>query len=136
LRDKDFPNAKAAMTRVVLECVIKYVAENTKYKGKKISDYGYFKGIFPTDGGKSKYTNFKELKDKLIELINTRHLAIKNALRSFDIDDINQTIHNFYCTATKGKEYCDNLIPIIEFFLDEEQGFLNSLDLTKLEQNG
>jgi hypothetical protein len=136
LEDNKFPNAKTAMARIMLECTLKYVVEYTEYEGKKMRDYRYFKGIFPSSAEpRLEHTRFNELKKKFTELIKIEHLAIKNALKDLDIESAHQAIHNYLITPTKGKTLCDNLIEIIEFLLKEEKEFLNSLDLTKLIEN-
>ena len=42
LSELTFPNSKISMCRVVFECCLKYIVEETKYNNKFIKDYSYF----------------------------------------------------------------------------------------------
>jgi hypothetical protein len=132
LKKDDYPNAKLAMTRIVFECTLKYVIENTKYNGKTLmSKSNHFYAVYRTKKGeKKKYTDFEEMRNKFILLINDT--GIENAFKDFDINKTHQTIHNYRVSATNIDSNCNNLIEIVEFLLQEEQDLLDSLDLNKL----
>lgn len=135
LDSNNFPSAKITLTRVSLECTLKYIVENTSYDGKKnISESSFFRKAFPKkpDGASAGYVNFKELKLTFTKLIKS--IGKKNAFISFDIDNIEQVIHNYDVGGipSNAKGHCDNLVPLINFMLQEENDLLNSLDLTKL----
>lgn len=130
----DYPNAKTALTRVTFECTLKYTIENSHYKRNKLlKKSNFFREVFVDSRGKTRpYMNFTLLKNKFTELIlNT---GIKNAFSNFDLDRPNQIIHNYHIIAspTDAESICINLMPLIEFMLQEEQELLNNLDLGKL----
>lgn len=134
LDENNFANAKTALTRVTLECTLKYVVENTnKPNGKPIKSSNYFNLAFKDRKGTPlTYTNFDTLKAKFTELITD--VGIKKAFEDFDIQNPHQIIHNYRVAAVpvNAKVLCDNLIDLLEFMLQEEADLYNSLDSTKL----
>lgn len=134
LDENNFANAKTALTRVTLECTLKFVVENTnKPNGKSIKTANHFVLAFKDrKGNQLPYTNFDTLKSKFTELI--KDTGIRKAFENFDIQNPHQIIHNYHVAAVpaNAKALCDNLIDLIEFMLQEETELLNSLDLTKL----
>lgn len=133
--DKDtFYNAKTALTRVTLECTLKYVVENTNFSPtKKLADSNYFRQVFYNSNNSRKpYTDFKKLKSLFTELI--LNVGTKNAFNSFDIQKTHQIIHNYNVGATPADAIglCHNLIPIIEFLLQVENDLLSGLDTSRL----
>ena len=134
LDHNNFSNAKTALTRVSFECTLKYIVENTKYDPKKnISESNYLKkAFFDGKGNKLSFTNFEVLKTKFTELI--KNTGKRKAFENFNLDNPHQIIHNYNVGAlpNDAKSLCDNLIPLLEFMLQEEKDLLNSLDLTKL----
>ena len=131
---KSFPNAKYSFVRIVFENVLKYVLEETEYSdssGKRIS----LINTKPMKQGKcinlSGYTNFTNLKDNFANIVIER--GVKNALKAFDLDGMNQTIHNYNVKVEKSdaKKQTDNLMPIIEFLLQEEADLIAGLDVSK-----
>ena len=133
LSELTFPNAKISMCRVVFECCLKYIVEETKYNSKSIKDYSYFSpAFFDKNGKKLKYTNFSQLKSLFENFVS--NIGKSNAFKSFDLDTPNQIIHN-YNIASLSKDtniFAGNLIPLVEFMLDTEKNLLNSIDLKKL----
>ena len=129
-----FPNAKTALTRVTFECVLKYIVENTLYTpGKEISSSNYFRNSFyDRHGKKLVYINFTNLKGNFTDIIT--NTGIRQAFNAFNLETPHQIIHNYHvcATATEADTICGNLIPLIEFMLQEEIDLLNSLDITKL----
>lgn len=128
-----FPNAKTALTRVTFECTLKYVVENTIYTEKKnLSESNYFRNVFYDKGIKRQYTDFTKLKGLFTELISST--GLRKAFENFDIERTHQIIHNYHVGATYSDAtgLCDNLIPLIEFMLQEEEALINSIDKTKL----
>lgn len=134
LDENNFSNAKTALTRVTLECTLKFVVENTnKSNGNSIKTSNHFNLAFKDKKGNIlPYTNFDTLKSKFTELI--KDTGIRKAFENFDIQNPHQIIHNYRVAAVpaNAKTLCDNLIDLIEFMLKEESDLLNSLDLTKL----
>lgn len=134
LGQDNFPNAKTALTRVVFECTLKYIVENTnKANGKAIKTSNHFSLAYKSNKGKDlPYTNFDVLKSKFTDLITDT--GIRKAFEDFDLQRPHQIIHNYNVRAipTDAKALCDNLIPIIEFMLQEESELLTSINLTKL----
>lgn len=135
LDGKSSPNAKYAFVRVVFENVLKYVVENTHYSdasGKDIFliDSRPLKDAKPNE--KHPYTNFTLLKTNFTAIVKNK--GIKNALNKFDLDGMNQVIHNYNSKISDrdAKKECDNLIPIIEFLLREEADLIAELDTSKL----
>ena len=134
LGQDNFPNAKMALTRVAFECTLKYVVENTKKSnGKAVKTSNHFNLAYKTNKGKTlPYTNFNVLKSKFTELISDT--AVRKAFENFDLENPHQIIHNYNVRAvpSDAKAICDNLIPLIEFMLQEESDLMASLNLTKL----
>lgn len=134
LDENNFANAKTALTRVTLECTLKFVVENTnKPNGSPIKTANHFDLAFKDKRGNPlPYTNFDILKSKFSELI--KDTGIRKAFENFDIQNPHQIIHNYRVAAVpaNAKALCDNLIDLIEFMLQDETDLLNSLDLTKL----
>lgn len=132
LNDTDFANAKVALARVTFEAVLKYVVENTKHKNKKLALYNHFHTAFYGGrGNKRTYTNFAELKDKFTELITDT--GKRNAFRGFDLEKLHQVVHNYNVGAgpNDARTTGENLIPLIEFMLQETTDLLSSLDTSK-----
>ena len=128
----NFSNAVVALSRVTFEAVLKYVIEQTEYQNKKLFEYSYFQVAFFDKGNPRKHTNFAKLRNKFIELIvNT---GTKNSFRQFDLDGLHQVIHNYNVGAGPhdAREARNNLMPIIEFLLQDTEDFLNSIDVGKL----
>lgn len=129
----NFPNAKTALTRVSLECTLKYVVENTTYKNKKLSDLKiFYEAFFDKKGNRRTFTNFTVLKTKFEELINKT--SIKKAFQNFNLDNPHQIIHNYHVGAVPkdAMALCNNLMPLLEFLLQDEDNLLQSLNLGKL----
>lgn len=133
LNEQTFTNAKIAMTRVVFECCLKYLVEETKHNNKLLREYEYFKdAFFDKQGKKLKWTNFTKLKQLFEDLI--KNTGKKQAFKNFDLETPHQIIHNYNIAGLvkDSKTLCDNLIPLIEFMLDSELNFFNSIDIQKL----
>ena len=133
LNNENFSNAKTALTRVSLECTLKFVVEKTKYKSKDLCKYDFFKNaFFDKKGNKAKHTNFESLKNLFTELVINK--GLKNAFFNFDLQNPNQIIHNYNVGAipADAQALCDNLIPLLEFMLQDENNLLKSLNITKL----
>lgn len=133
LDEINFTNSKIAMTRVVFECCLKYLVEETKYNGKKLRNYAYFRdAFFEKNGQQKKWANFKKLKELFENLITNKGKA--QAFKNFDLEKPHQIIHNYNIIGlvNDSKNLCSNLIPLIEFMLESEQNFLQSIDLKKL----
>ncbi len=134
LDENNFANAKTALTRVTLECTLKYIVENTKKaNGNPIKSSNHFNLAFKDKRGKFlTYTNFDTLKTKFTELITD--VGIKKAFEDFDIQNPHQIIHNYRVAAVpaNAKALCDNLIDLLEFMLQEEADLIDSLESSKL----
>lgn len=133
LNENNFANAKTALTRVTLECTLKYVVENTnKMNGKPIKNSNHFQPAFYNNSKPRKYTDFDTLKSKFTELITDT--GVKKAFENFDIQNPHQIIHNYHVTAVpaNAKALCDNLIDLLEFMLQDETDLINSLNMGKL----
>jgi len=133
LNEQTFTNAKIAMSRVVFECCLKYVVEETKYKNKLLRDYSYFKNaFFDKQGQKLKWTNFTKLKELFQTLI--KNTGKFQSFKNFDLETPHQIIHNYNIAGLvkDSKTLCDNLIPLVEFMLDSETNLFNSIDIKKL----
>lgn len=131
LNANKFYNSKAAMTRIVLEVALKYVAEKTKYDGTHtMNKSSFFQNVFPPQSGK--YTKAALLKEKFTSLI--KDTGIKKALENFNLDGPSQAIHNYHTgmTPSEATQWCNNLIDILEFILDDEVELLKNLDRSKL----
>lgn len=127
LDSQSTPNAKMAMARVLYECVLKYTIDQTKHKNTILKNSGHFGSAY-----KGRYTDFNELNKKFIELITD--IGIRKAFINFDIEKMHQVIHN-YNLSGKGidaEEINNNLIPLIEFMLQDEPDLLSSLNLSKI----
>lgn len=125
---KEMPNAKIAMARVTYECVLKYVVENTKSGTIIFKNSGHFGSAY----SRKPYTNFEELNKKFIELITDTGIA--KAFKHFDFDKMHQTIHNYHVSSKTldADQITTNLIPLLEFMLQDELDLLSSLDCTKI----
>lgn len=134
LDENKYANAKTALTRVTLECTLKYIVENTnKTNGKPLKSSNHFDSAFKDKKGNIlTYTNFDILKLKFTDLI--KDVGIKKAFEDFDIQNPHQIIHNYRVAAVpaNAKALCDNLIDLLEFMLQEEADLVTSLDSTKL----
>ena len=134
LNEINFANAKTALSRVTFECTLKYVIENTRYNGKKtLNQANKIRPAYYTNNNKKRaYTNFDEMKNKFTDLIEDT--GMKKAFENFKLQTPHQIIHNYNVRAipSDSKALCDNLIPLLEFLLQEEIDLINSLDLSKL----
>ena len=131
LSPSKFYNSKAVMTRIVLELALKYVVENTKYDGNNTMNTSpYFLNAFPPKSGQ--FTNAALLKNLFTDLI--KNTGIKNALKHFDVNKPSQAIHNYNAgiTPIDASQWCNGLIGILEFILDDEVELLKNLNITKL----
>ena len=128
-----FSNAKVALSRVVFECVLKYIVVETIYKGKKLKDYNHFRPAFyDKRNNQRKFTDFDNLRMKFIELI--LETGKRKAFEQFDLDRLHQIIHNYNVGAgpNDARTVSDNLISLIEFMLQETGDLFSSLDTNKL----
>jgi len=134
LDQSNFSNAKTALTRVTFECTLKYVVENTLYNNtKNIAESHYFRNVFYDGSGHKKpYADFTKLKS-LFSLLIT-NTGIRKAFDNFDLEKPHQIIHNYHVGAlpADAKGLCDNLVPLLDFMLQEENDLLGSLDTSKL----
>ncbi len=133
LDNYQFANAKVALARVTFEAVLKYVVEETKHKSKKLASYNYFRNAFYNNHGKKRtFTDFTELKNKFIGLIIDT--GKKHSFLEFDLEKLHQIIHNYNVGASPNdaRTSAENLIPLIEFMLQEPADLLSSLDTGKL----
>lgn len=134
LDEERFTNAKIALTRIVLECSLKYIVENTEYKiGKTLAQSNHFREAFFTlKGVKRTYTDFEKLKEKFTKII--LDIGIKKAFEDFDLDRSHQIIHNYRVGGipADAKALCNNLIDLLEFILKEDQDLINSLEIKSL----
>ncbi|CAF1163392.1 unnamed protein product [Didymodactylos carnosus] len=130
LNENSFTNAKIAMTRVAFECCLKYVIEETQYNGVFLKDNKYFKPAFPPLSGK-KYTNFAVLKSLFENSI--KNPGKKQAFLNFELEKPHTIIHNYNIRGlvNDANTLCDNLIPLIEFMLDNEATLLGNIDTLK-----
>lgn len=135
LDEVNFTNAKIAMSRVVFECCLKYVVEETKYNNKLLKEYSYFADAFidKKTGQKLKWTNFKKLKELFEGLV--KNTGKSQTFKNFDLETPHQIIHNYNIAGLvkDSKTLCDNLIPLVEFMLDSESNLVNSIDTQKLK---
>ncbi len=134
LDENDFPNAKTALTRVTFENTLKYVLENTLYNGNKNLSQGHIfhNCFYNSRGDKRPFTDFTSLKRFFCKIIlGTKE---KKAFEDFSIERPHQIIHNYIVGAVPNDaiSLCNNLIPLLDFLLDEEEVLLSKLDLTKL----
>lgn len=133
LKSKDTPNARMAMVRIVFECCLKWVLEETRYNGKRLRDYDYFKSAFITTKGDARpFTDFTRLSSLFTVLIT--NTSIRNAFKTFKPDDLHQVIHNYNVSAVSRDcdTMVDNLLPLIEFLLQDENDFITQIDTKKL----
>lgn len=133
LSELTFTNSKIAMSRVVFECCLKYIIEETKYNNIYLKDYSYFNGIFPNGTGQGpRWTNFTKLKLQFQELVKNK--GKKQAFKNFDLETPHQIIHNYNIVGLvkEAKNLCDNLVPLVEFMLDTEANLLASIEVQKL----
>lgn len=133
LDNTQFANAKVALARVTFEAVLKYIVEETKHKNKKLSSSSIFhNAYYNRQGVKQTYTNFTELKNKFTELITDT--GTKNAFRGFDLEKLHQVVHNYKVGAGPhdARVTTENLMPLVEFMLQEPTNLLSSLDTSKL----
>lgn len=128
-----FTNSKMAMSRVCFEGVLKYVVENTEYKaGKKLSDSNYFRNAYFKNGVRLTTTNFDRLKELFTQLI--LDTGTRKAFIDFELDRPHQIIHNYRVGALQADavSICDNLMPLVEFMLQEDKDLIDQLDKNKL----
>jgi len=133
LDNSNFANAKVALARITFESVLKYVVEQTKYKNKELYSYDYFRSaFFDNKGNRRKYTDFTTLKNKFVELIVKS--GIKNSFKQFDLERLHQVIHNYKVGASPNdaRTAAENLMPLIEFMLQDVNELILSLDTKKL----
>jgi len=131
LNPSTYYNSKAVMTRIVLELALKYVVEKTKYDGKHtMNKSSYFQKAFPPQSGQ--YTNATLLKDKFTDIVND--IGIRKTLKNFDLDKPSQAIHNYHIgiSPLEATQWCNGLIDILEFILDDEVELLKNLNIGKL----
>jgi len=128
LNELNFTNSKIAMSRVVFECCLKYVAEETKFNNKLLKDYAYFSSAFP----QGQFTNFTKLKNLFQELV--KNTGKKQAFKNFSLETPHQIIHNYNIAGliNEARTLCGNLVPLIEFMLESESNLLLSIDTQKL----
>jgi hypothetical protein len=129
-----YPNAKIAMTRVLFEGALKFVVENTKFDKKtKMKNSNWFRlAFFDKKGNKKKYTDFDHLQTRFAELITITRT--QQAFKNFDLEGTHSVIHNYDVikTSNESLQYCNKLIPIIDFLLQAEDDLLSELDISKL----
>lgn len=133
LDNSNFANAKVVLSRVVFETILKYVVEETKYHGKNLKNYNYFRlAFFDKKNNSRKYTNFTILKDKFIKLIKDNNT--KKAFEQFDLDRLNQIVHNYESGAgpNDARTVWENLIPLVDFMLQDISKLIASLNIKKL----
>lgn len=121
------------MSRVALEGVMKYVVENTEYvPGKTLSKSQYFTNAYCKKGVQLPATNFGKLKELFSQLI--LDTGMRKAFIDFSLDRPHQIIHNYNVGAIPADavSICDNLIPLLEFMLQDKQDLLSQLDKNKL----
>lgn len=140
LDKNSFANAKTALTRITLERTLKFVVENTKFNSKNnLSEALYFKEVYyyydkknKKWGGKRPFANFEIMTKRFIELIKVT--KTKEAFKNFDNHTAHQVIHNYLVISepASAETKCINLLPLLEFLLQEENELLKLIDLTKL----
>mgnify|MGYP000068025376 CR=1 FL=1 len=126
---KGYENSIIALSRAVLECVMKYVVEDTKYKTKLLKNTTHFQSLY---SAKDKKIFCEGLKNKLAEIIIDKKQ--RQSLQQFDLEKLHAVMHNPNITAdlVLAENYRNQLMPIIEFLLDDETELLNNLDVSKL----
>lgn len=134
LKVERFPNSKMAMCRVLFECTLKYVMEATIFNDKPLKDWSYFTRAYYKTGTKEPLSMVRmdELKKLFENLI--REKGKKACFQLFDLDIMHQVIHNkdYQARSIDAAATYNNLIPILEFMLEDEQRLIESLDLSKL----
>lgn len=133
LKSDSVPNAKMAMIRIVFECSLKWLLDATEYNQKPLKEFKYFKKAFVTSkGDKREFTDFTELSNLFADLIDEK--GIQNAFKMFKPDGLHQIIHNDKVAAVPRdcEVLVNNLIPLIEFLLQDEQELLKKLNTGKL----
>ncbi len=134
LQNEKNPNAKVALSRIAFEATLKYIIEKTQYKSKELGSYNHFKlAFYSKKGSKLPYTNFTKLKEKFTDLVENK--GMRQAFKGFDLESLNQRIHNYQIGASPGdaETAAGNLLPLIEFMLEEVGVLLNSLETSKLK---
>ncbi|HLD53781.1 MAG TPA: hypothetical protein VJA82_10775 [Sediminibacterium sp.] len=128
LNEQTFTNSKIAMSRVVFECCLKYIIEETKHNNILLKDKPYFSSAFQP----GKWTNFTTLKSLFQDLVKNK--GKKQAFKQFDLETPHQIIHNYNIAGLirDARTLGDNLLPLVEFMLDTEANLLGSLDNSKL----
>lgn len=131
---RTFANSKMAMCRVLFECTLKYIMEATVFNDKPLKDWSYFARAYYKTGTREPLSIIRmdELKKLFGDLI--RENGKKACFQLFDLDIMHQVIHNkdYQARSTDADVTYNNLIPILEFMLEDEQKLISSLDLTKL----
>ncbi len=134
LKSLEFPNAKLAMSRIVLEATLKDIIEKIRYKEEKpMKDSNYFRSVYyDKHGNKRAYMDFNALSNLFAEIIISK--GRKKELLSFDIERTHQIIHNnrLSALAHDAQTAWDNLVPLLSFLLQDENSLLKELDLKKL----
>ncbi len=123
---KDYPNAIIALSRAVLECIMKYVVEETKYNNKLLKNTNHFQKLYSEPR-----VYCDKLKDKLSETILNKKQ--KQTLTQFDLDKLHAVMHNpnVIADCALAQAQLTTLIPIIEFLLQDESDLLKELDVSK-----
>ncbi|MDD2392052.1 MAG: hypothetical protein PHU94_03860 [Bacilli bacterium] len=131
LDSQSFANARTSFARVTFEAVLKYVIDETLWKNKKLKNYNYFQSAFFIKK-RNKYTNFTRLKTLFMDLI--LEAGIKKAFNDFDLEKLHQSIHNYRIGIGPNESISttNNLIPLIEFMLQDEADLLSLIDTSKL----
>lgn len=134
LKAERFPNSKMAMCRVLFECTLKYIMEATVFEDKPLKEQSYFNRAYRdrSTGAPLKTIRMDELKKIFGDLI--REKGKKACFQLFDLDIMHQVIHNkdYQAKSIDAAATYNNLIPILEFMLEDEQRLIESLDLSKL----
>jgi hypothetical protein len=133
LSSNKYYNSKAAMTRIALELALKFVVERTKYDGKHtMNKTPYFQNVFPPKSGQ--YTDASSLKEKFADIV--KDSGIRKTLKNFDLDKPSQAIHNYHVGIgpLDATQWCNGIIDILEFILDDEVELLKNLDILRLQQ--
>lgn len=134
LKVERFPNSKIAICRILFECTLKYIMEATTFKGKPLKEWSYFGRAYrnQSTGAPLGMVRMEELKKLFEDLIRDR--GKKDCFTHFNLDIMHQVIHNkdYQALPTDASATYNNLIPILEFMLEDEQKLIDSLDLDKL----
>ncbi|MDM1517860.1 pentapeptide repeat-containing protein, partial [Myroides odoratimimus] len=130
LNENENPNAKLALCRVVFECVLKFVVEETYKTNNKIfkDSKNLREAYFDRKGAPRAYVEFDIMKNKFTNAI--KDAKNRNAFINFDLQLPHQVIHNYIVGATpvQARDTCDNLIHLIDFMLQKEEDLLLALD--------